>query len=171
MRDVRIYLTHEQLAVIGGRELVILEHAEACTSCGETFTAAELDPADNDHCPRCGDIGTMTTYYGRPDREIRESDLGDPDEIFVEKMAADMAGPMTPEREAELREDALELDHGQLARALREALDAMAYERARADAAEAKLARVRELCIRDGALPSLTADELNDAVFAELDKS
>lgn len=65
-----------------------------------------------------------------------------------------MSTPMTPEREAELRaklrvllldwreRERHHLDDLHLAV---EALDAMAFERDRADAAEAKLARVREL--------------------------
>lgn len=66
-----------------------------------------------------------------------------------------MAGPMTPEREAELRAKlrVLLLDWRERERhhlddlyLAVEALDAMAFERARADAAEAKLTRVRELC-------------------------
>lgn len=47
-----------------------------------------------------------------------------------------MSGSMTPEREAELRAKAPFLKNGDK---LIEALDAMAYQRARADAAEAEL--------------------------------
>lgn len=69
-----------------GRVVLIVDTIEGCTSCGETFTAAEqraFDPADNDHCPKCNDRGSLTTYYGDPEHQIREHDLGDPRDIFV----------------------------------------------------------------------------------------
>lgn len=61
------------------RDVVALARIEACTSCEETFTTAEqaaFDPNDNDHCPECGERGTLTTYYGDPQWRIREGDLG-----------------------------------------------------------------------------------------------
>lgn len=59
--------------------LVLLESVDACTSCHETFEREEqraFDPVDNDHCPKCGDHGSLTTYYGNPEYELREHALG-----------------------------------------------------------------------------------------------
>jgi hypothetical protein len=72
------------------RVLVSLATTEACTACEEIFDEAEqraFDPADNDHCPRCGERGTLTTYYGEPEARITEWQLGDHDEVFVEDLA------------------------------------------------------------------------------------
>lgn len=53
-----------------------------------------------------------------------------------------MSAPMTPEREAELREYAESFATDYERPALLEALDAMAFERARADAADARYLEV-----------------------------
>lgn len=65
--------------------LVLVETTEACTTCGETFTDEEqraFDPNDNDHCPKCGGRWCLTTYYGDPEYQITECQLGEPREVF-----------------------------------------------------------------------------------------
>jgi hypothetical protein len=84
-KPLEITLTAEQRAALGNRILVALAHVEGCIECDETFTAEEqraYDPDDNDHCPKCHQRGTLTTFYG-PNADMKENDLGDPTVTFV----------------------------------------------------------------------------------------
>lgn len=114
-KRVELRLTAEEIAALDGRQLVALDHVEACTSCEETFTFEEqqlFDPQDNDHCPKCGRRGTLTTVYGPdPSAWLREHDLGD--ECFVAVL-------VDPERD-ELREE-----HAALVAAVRAAVECQA---------------------------------------------
>lgn len=84
---LRLDLTPHQLKVLGNRVLVALDTIEACTTCEATFTKAEQEvtsPGDNDQCPKCCRRYCCTTYYGDPQYQVRASDLGESENVFVE---------------------------------------------------------------------------------------
>lgn len=86
-RSIRLDLTRAQLAQIGDRVLVVLDHTPACSNCHQSFTEDEqrdFCPSDNDVCPKCGAHGMCTTWYGDPQYELMEHHLGDPYTVFVE---------------------------------------------------------------------------------------
>jgi len=73
--------TAAEITVVAGapRTVVVrIRATEHCSQCDADFTDAEqraFDPDDNDHCPRCGARGTLTTLYGSGENRMHEHEL------------------------------------------------------------------------------------------------